>query len=85
MEEGYYEAQAEVKAAVEAGTAEESWMKIWLKKEIPRGRLDSHEAAHAVGSNALVAIATIGSPLHSFCVAMCHYRAYSNQQNFSLC
>lgn len=76
MEEAYYEAQEEVTAAVEAGTAEDSWMKIWLEKNIEKGKLNKHEAAHAVGSNALVAIATIGSPLHSFCVAMCFYPSW---------
>ena len=76
MEEAFYEAQEQVKAAVEAGTAEESWTKIWLEKNIERGRLDQHEAAHAVGVNSLVAIATIGSPLHSFFLAMCHYPSW---------
>lgn len=76
MEEAFYEAQEEVRAAVEAGTAEDSWMKIWLEKNIEKGKLDQHEAAHAVGTNSLVAIATIGSPLHSFFLACCHYPSW---------
>ena len=76
MEDAFYEAQDSVKAAVEAGTAEESWMKIWLEKNIERGKLDQHEAAHAVGTTSLVAIATIGSPMHSFFLAMCHYPSW---------
>ena len=76
MEEAFYEAQQEATAAVQAGTAEESWTKIWLEKNIEKGKLNQHEAAHAIGSNSLVAIATIGSPLHSFCIAMCHYPSW---------
>lgn len=76
MAEAFYEAQEEVATAVKEGTAEDSWMKIWLEKNIDRGKLDQHEAAHAVGSNSLVAIATIGSPMHSFFLAMAHYPSW---------
>jgi hypothetical protein len=76
MEEAFYEAQHEVEVAVKNGTAEDSWMKIWLEKNIERGKLDQHEAAHAVGSNGLVVIATIGSPMHSFFLAIAHYPSW---------
>ena len=76
MEEAFYEGQREVEVAVENGTAGDSWMKIWLEKNIERGKLDQHEAAHAVGSNSFVAIATIASPLHSFFLAMAHYPSW---------
>ena len=79
MEEAFYEAQEEVRTAVESGTAEDSWMKIWLQKNIEKGKLDQHEAAHAVGSNSLVAIATIGSPMHSFFLAMCFYPSWMSR------
>lgn len=76
MEEAFYEAQTEVSNAVDAGTAEDSWTKIWLEKNMERGKLDQHEAAHGVGGNALVAIATIGSPLHSWFISVCHYPSW---------
>ena len=76
MAEAFYAAQEEVANAVKNGTAVDSWMKIWLEKNINRGKLDQHEAAHAVGSNSLVAIATIGSPMHSFFLAMAHYPSW---------
>ncbi|KAF2716666.1 putative P450 monooxygenase [Polychaeton citri CBS 116435] len=78
MQEAFYEALEDVKDRVKAGTAEQSWARIWLEggKGMEASKLDQHEAAHAVGTNALVAIATIGSPLHSFFTAMCHYPSW---------
>lgn len=78
MQEAFYEAQQDVMNKVTAGTAEYSWTRIWLDNEkgMEKSKLNQHEAAHAVGTNALVAIATIGSPLHSFFTAMCHYPSW---------
>lgn len=76
MEEAFFEAQEEATKAFEDGTAEDSWTKIWLEKSAEKSNLTKHEAAHAIGSNSLVAIATIGSPMHSFCIAMCHYPSW---------
>ena len=84
MEQAFYEAQQEVKSAVAAGTAEQSWTKIWLEKSIEKGKLSQHEAAHAVGVNSLVAIATVGSPLHSFFIAACHYPSWFKRLQYEI-
>jgi len=78
MQDAFYEAQEDVIERYRAGTAEGSWTKLWLEKAhgLEKGNLSKHEAAHAIGSNALVAIVTIGSPLHSFFTAMCHYPSW---------
>lgn len=78
MQEAFYEAQEDVMERYQAGTAEGSWTKLWLEKAqgLEKGNLSKHEAAHAVGTNALVAIVTIGSPLHTFFTAMCHYPSW---------
>jgi hypothetical protein len=49
MAEAFYEAQEDVATAVKEGTAEDSWMKIWLEKNISRGKLDPtiHHGPHA--------------------------------------
>jgi hypothetical protein len=65
----FYEALQDVKDRVAAGTAKDSWSKLWLdgeKKEKANVTLNWHEAAHAIGSSSFVAIATIGGPLHCF-------------------
>ena len=53
-------------------------VQLWVEnaKGLEKSGLDQHEAAHAVGTNALVAIVTIGSPLHSFFTAVCHYPSW---------
>lgn len=82
MQEAFYRLQQNVMDEVAAGTAEECWTKIWLdghEKGLEQSKLDQHEAAHAVGTNALVAIATIGSPLHCFFTAMCHYPSWQTR------
>ncbi|TKA37113.1 hypothetical protein B0A54_11974 [Friedmanniomyces endolithicus] len=78
MKDGFYEAQEDVIKRYEEGTAEGSWTKLWLDKAqgLEKSHLNKHEAAHAVGSNALVAIVTIGSPVHTFFTAMCHYPSW---------
>ncbi|EGP87952.1 unnamed protein product [Zymoseptoria tritici ST99CH_1A5] len=78
MQEAFYEAQQDVMARMKAGTAGQSWSRIWLENEkgMEKSKLDQHEAAHAVGTNSFVAIATIGSPLHSFFTAICHYPSW---------
>lgn len=78
MKEAFCEAQQDVIERYNAGTAEGSWTKLWLEKApgLEKGGLSQVEAAHAVGSNALVAIVTIGSPLHSFFAACCHYPSW---------
>lgn len=78
MKEAFYEAQQDVINRCKDGTAEQSWTRIWLENEkgMEKSRLDQHEAAHAVGTNSFVAIATIGSPLHSFFTAICHYPSW---------
>ncbi|KAK1087568.1 hypothetical protein LTR48_002468 [Friedmanniomyces endolithicus] len=65
MKDAFYEAQEDVIKRYEEGTAEGSWTKLWLDKAqgLEKSHLNKHEAAHAVGSNALVAIVTIGSPV----------------------
>jgi cytochrome P450 len=75
----FYEALQDVKDRVAAGTAKDSWSKLWLdgeKKEKANVTLNWHEAAHAIGSSSFVAIATIGGPLHCFSTAMCHYPSW---------
>ncbi|KAK0897082.1 hypothetical protein LTR91_010848 [Friedmanniomyces endolithicus] len=78
MKDAFYEAQEDVIKRYEEGTAEGSWTKLWLDKAqgLEKSHLNKHEAAHAVGSNALVAIVTIGSPVHTFFTAMCHYPSW---------
>ncbi|KAI7549302.1 cytochrome P450 [Hortaea werneckii] len=78
MMDAFTEAQDDVIARYEAGTAEDSWTKLWLEKAqgLEKGQLSKKEAAHAVGSNALVAIVTIGSPIHTFFTAVCHYPSW---------
>lgn len=75
MTEAFYEALNDVKAKVENGNAPNCWSKLWLENEkgIQAAKLDYHEAAYAIGSSSFVAIATIGGPLHSFFLALCHY------------
>jgi len=75
MADAFYEGQQDVIGRVAEGTAGPSWTRIWLEnmKGMEKSKLDQHEAAHAVGTSALVAIVTIGSPLHTFFTAMCHY------------
>lgn len=75
MTEAFYEALDDVKARVDAGTAEECWSRLWVTSEKAKeaSKLDYHEAAHAIGSSSFVAIATIGGPLHAFFLAVCHY------------
>jgi len=70
MKDAFYEAQEDVIKRYEEGTAEGSWTKLWLDKAqgLEKSHLNKHEAAHAVGSNALVAIVTIGSPVVSQCL-----------------
>ncbi|KAK3110289.1 hypothetical protein LTR53_015563 [Teratosphaeriaceae sp. CCFEE 6253] len=78
MQDAFYEAQEDVIKRYEEGTAEGSWTKLWLEKAqgLEKNHLSKHEAAHAVGSNALVAIVTIGSPVHTFFTACCHYPSW---------
>lgn len=78
MADAFIEAQEDAMRRFEEGTAEGSWTKLWLEKAqgLEKSHLSKHEAAHAVGSNALVAIVTIGSPLHTFFTAMCHYPSW---------
>lgn len=79
MQEAFYRLQQHAMNEVAAGTATESWSKIWIdghEKGLEQSKLSQHEAAHAVGTNAFVAIATIGSPLHCYFTAMCHYPSW---------
>ena len=67
VRDAFYEALQDVKDRIAAGTAEDSWSKLWLdgeNKEKANISLNWHEAAHAIGSSSFVAIATIGGPLH---------------------
>ena len=75
MQDAFYEALDDVKTRMESGTVEDCWSKLWLNKEkiVESTKLDYHEAAFAIGSSSFVAIATIGGPLHTFFLAMCHY------------
>ena len=75
MSDAFTEAQDDVINRVKEGTAGESWTRLWLEniQGMEKSNLDKHEAAHAVGTGALVGIVTIGSPLHTFFTAMCHY------------
>lgn len=78
MQDAFTDAQDDVIARFDEGTAEACWTKLWLEKAqgLEKSHLSKHEAAHAIGSNALVAIVTIGSPLHSYFTAMCHYPSW---------
>ncbi|KAK6420612.1 hypothetical protein LTR81_006347 [Elasticomyces elasticus] len=78
MADAFIEAQEDVIKRHEEGTAEGAWTKLWLDKAtgLEKSHLSKHEAAHAVGSNALVAIVSIGSPMHTFFTAMCHYPSW---------
>lgn len=75
MTAAFYEALDDVKAKLEKGDAPNCWSTLWLEGEkgVQASKLDYHEAAYAIGSSSFVAIATIGGPLHSFFLAMCHY------------
>lgn len=82
VQDAFYEALQDVKDRIAAGTAEDSWSKLWLdgeSKEKANITLNWHEAAHAIGSSSFVAIATIGGPLHCFFTAMCHYPSWQTK------
>jgi len=82
VRDAFYEALQDVKDRIAAGTAEDSWSKLWLdgeNKEKANISLNWHEAAHAIGSSSFVAIATIGGPLHCFFTAMCHYPSWQTR------
>jgi len=82
VQDAFYEALQDVKDRIAAGTAEDSWSKLWLdgeNKEKANITLNWHEAAHAIGSSSFVAIATIGGPLHCFFTAMCHYPSWQTK------
>ncbi|KAK5124850.1 hypothetical protein LTR85_001040 [Meristemomyces frigidus] len=74
----FYEAQKDVTQRYQAGTAESSWMKIWLEKGqgSEKGNLSKQEAALAVGTNALISIAASSSPIQAFFAAMCTYSSW---------
>ncbi|KAF2857721.1 putative P450 monooxygenase [Piedraia hortae CBS 480.64] len=78
LKEAFVEAQDDVIRRCKEGTAEPSWTKLWVDQApgLERTKLDKVEIAHATGSNALVAIVTIGSPLHTFITAICHYPSW---------
>ncbi|KAK4549522.1 hypothetical protein LTR36_006519 [Oleoguttula mirabilis] len=78
MKVAFFEARDDVIARTQAGTAEGSWMKLCLEKAggLEKGNLSKQEAALTVGTNALIAIAATGSPLHAFFTAMCSYSSW---------
>jgi cytochrome P450 len=65
---------AKVESGIAAGVEGPSWARTWLQNpEI--GKLDTHEAAHAIGTISAVGIGTLASPVHTYVLAMCYYPA----------
>lgn len=74
----FNEAQRSVVESYQAGTAESSWMSMWLEQaqHSNDGSLSKLQAAQAVGTNALLSIAAASSPMHAFFTAMCSYPSW---------
>lgn len=67
-----------VKAAVTKGVAPSSYAKTWVKQnssksEKAKSSGEEKEGAYVVGMMAIAGAMTIGSPLQSYILAMCHF------------
>lgn len=71
-----------VRRSLESGRGEESFVGTFMKSQLPaegkdeKERLkwgDQEEAMHVVGLMAIAGALTIGSPIQSYILAMCHY------------
>jgi cytochrome P450 len=71
----FHKCQSIVKAAVAKGTASPSYMKMFVEDttEQEKGGIDEKEGGYVVGMMAIAGALTIGSPLQSYILAMCHY------------
>jgi cytochrome P450 len=75
-EEDFFRSQLNrVKAAVAKGVAKSSYAKMFIEDAAGREKsgMAEKEGAYVVGMMAIAGALTIGSPLQSYILAMCHY------------
>ncbi|KAH6724953.1 cytochrome P450 [Leptodontidium sp. MPI-SDFR-AT-0119] len=74
-----------VKSAIANGIAAPSYMKVFLEeKEKGKHEMCDEEGQYIVGTMAIAGALTIGSPLQSYILAMCHYPEWQEKRLVSL-
>jgi cytochrome P450 len=74
-EDFFHEAYNTVKSAVAEGIAKPSYMKMFLEDKANErvASMEDKEGRYVVGMMAIAGALTIGSPLQTYILAMCHY------------
>ena len=70
--EWFLNTMEEIKAKIKAGDQDPSWMRRFLENQDKLGWSD-YEGAFAIGMLAVAGVFTVGSPLHTFLVAVVHH------------
>ncbi|KAK3985246.1 putative cytochrome P450 E-class, group I [Cladorrhinum sp. PSN332] len=76
LEDRLFKANVEfARQGIHNGKGEESFIATFLKSQLGDDEKEKEEAMHVIGLMAIAGTLTIGSPIQSYILAMCHYPA----------